>query len=45
MMHYNFIENFWYPWFWTVAAFAVFCHKYYLEDTNQIDQTKFSHSH
>ena len=29
MMHYNFIENFWYPWFWTILAFAVFCNKYY----------------
>jgi len=29
IMHYNFIENFWYPWFWTVGAFAVFCNKYF----------------
>lgn len=29
IMHYNFIENFWYPWFWTVAAFAVFCNTYF----------------
>jgi hypothetical protein len=29
IMHYNFIENFWYPWFWTVAAFAVYCNKYF----------------
>jgi hypothetical protein len=29
MMHYNFIENYWYPWFWTIAAFAVFCNSYF----------------
>lgn len=34
MMHYNFIENFWYPWFWTVAAFTVFCNKYFSEKLN-----------
>ena len=27
MMHYYFISNFWYPWFWFVAAFAIFCNK------------------
>ena len=32
MMHYHFIENFWYPWFWTILAFAVFCNKYYSKE-------------
>ena len=27
IMHYYFISNFWYPWFWTVAAFITFCNK------------------
>lgn len=27
MMHYYFISNFWYPWFWFVAAFGIFCCK------------------
>jgi hypothetical protein len=34
MMHYHFIENFWYPWFWTVSAFAVFCNKYFSKKLN-----------
>jgi hypothetical protein len=34
IMHYNFIENFWYPWFWTVAAIAVFCNSYFSEKLN-----------
>jgi len=34
MMHYNFIENFWYPWFWTVAVFTVFCNNYFSENLN-----------
>ena len=27
VIHYYFIANFWYPWFWFIAAFAVFCGK------------------
>ena len=27
VIHYYFISNFWYPWFWFIAAFAVFCGK------------------
>jgi hypothetical protein len=27
MMHYYFIANFWYPWFWFIAAFSIFCSK------------------
>jgi len=30
MMHYYFISNFWYPWFWFIAAFSIFCSKNYL---------------
>jgi hypothetical protein len=26
-MHYYFISNFWYPWFWFIAAFTIFCSK------------------
>ncbi|MEO8860490.1 MAG: hypothetical protein ABI358_03655 [Ginsengibacter sp.] len=26
-MHFYFIANFWYPWFWFIAAFAIFCNK------------------
>jgi hypothetical protein len=36
MMHYYFISNFWYPWFWFVAAFGIFyCKKFFL-----LSQTK-----
>jgi hypothetical protein len=33
IMHYYFISNFWYPWFWFIAAFTIFCskHHYLLE--------------
>lgn len=27
MMHFYFIANFWYPWFWFTAAFSLFCSK------------------
>ena len=27
MMHFYFIGNFWYPWFWFTAAFSIFCSK------------------
>lgn len=27
IMHYNFISNFWYPWFWFIGAFIIFCSK------------------
>ncbi|MGN6298041.1 MAG: hypothetical protein ACTHM7_14735 [Ginsengibacter sp.] len=27
MMHFYFIANFWYPWFWFTAAFSIFCNK------------------
>lgn len=27
MMHYYFIANFWYPWFWFIAAFGIFYSK------------------
>jgi hypothetical protein len=27
VMHYYFIANFWYPWFWFIAALAIFCNK------------------
>ncbi|MDQ6901434.1 MAG: hypothetical protein M3139_00315 [Bacteroidota bacterium] len=26
-MHYYFISNFWYPWFWFIMVFAIFCRK------------------
>ena len=26
-MHYYFIANFWYPWFWFIMVFAIFCSK------------------
>jgi hypothetical protein len=29
ILHYNFIANFWYPWFWFIAAFITFCSKLY----------------
>ncbi len=28
LMHYYFISNFWYPWFWFIAAFVVFYNGY-----------------
>ena len=27
IIHYYFISNYWYPWFWFIAAFAIFCNK------------------
>lgn len=27
IMHYYFIANFWYPWFWFIGAFVFFCKK------------------
>lgn len=27
IFHYYFIANFWYPWFWFIAAFIMFCSK------------------
>lgn len=27
VIHYYFIANFWYPWFWFIAAFTIFCSK------------------
>lgn len=31
MMHYYFISNFWYPWFWFVAAFGIFyCKRFFI---------------
>lgn len=27
VVHYYFISNYWYPWFWFIAAFAIFCSK------------------
>jgi hypothetical protein len=27
MMHFYFISNFWYPWFWFIAAFTIFCYR------------------
>lgn len=38
MMHYHFIENFWYPWFWTILAFSVFCNKYFSKQINHFDE-------
>lgn len=29
MLHFYFIANFWYPWFWFVGVFAIFCSKLY----------------
>ncbi len=33
IFHYYFIANFWYPWFWFIAAFTILCskHSYYSE--------------
>jgi len=28
IMHYIFIANFWYPWFWFIAAFTIFCNNF-----------------
>jgi hypothetical protein len=25
VLHFHFIANFWYPWFWFIAAFTIFC--------------------
>ncbi len=30
IMHYWFIADFWYPWFWFVAVFSLMCHKFKL---------------
>ncbi len=27
VFHFHFIANFWYPWFWFIAAFTIFCNK------------------
>lgn len=32
VIHYNFIANFWFPWFWFIGAFAIFCKKNFLID-------------
>ena len=31
IMHYYFISNFWYPWFWFIGAFAIYCNKLFLK--------------
>jgi hypothetical protein len=32
IIHYYFIANYWYPWFWFIAAFSVFCNKRFLHE-------------
>ena len=29
IMHYYFVHNYWVPWFWFIAAFTIFCSKYF----------------
>lgn len=33
LMHYYFINNFWYPWLWFIAAFSIFYNKKFSSST------------
>ena len=36
MMHYFFIANFWYPWFWFIAAFTIFYSHFFSKERSKI---------
>jgi hypothetical protein len=42
IFHFYFIANFWYPWFWFIAAFVIFCrkqNKFLLKTHKRVDNT------
>jgi hypothetical protein len=36
IMHYIFIANFWYPWFWFIAAFSIFCSSFLTKNASTV---------
>jgi len=40
IMHYNFISNFWYPWFWFVAALTIFSRHFFDQKIDKMSDVK-----
>ncbi len=37
IFHYHFIANFWYPWFWFIAVFIMFCKIHFPKDITAVE--------